>query len=233
MEEARQRGGGGRKRGRAQERAREDPRINLASELTRKDTCPIETRPFCGFCGGALRGPTIAPTIALRCRVAAGMLRARDGKCHRTRKQLLRRPARGPRGPLAAGCPPLKAQSPSSPPSSRVSNKSDLPQSIVRRGGEGDGRGTGTGDRGPEEREKEAEKERKGKKKRKDGGRARRATGRRTLGPQLLRIGARDVRGTNCADFYEARELPRTPPDRLDDSRARSLHTCVVLQNLL
>lgn len=152
MEEARQRGGGGRKRGRAQERAREDPRINLASELTRKDTCPIETRPFCGFCGGALRGPTIAPTIALRCRVAAGMLRARDGKCHRTRKQLLRRPARGPRGPLAAGCPPLKAQSPSSPPSSRVSNKSDLPQSIVRRGG-GGGR-EGDGDRGPGTRRK-------------------------------------------------------------------------------
>lgn len=84
-----------------------------------------------------LRGPMgrIARRSCIAVVVAAGILRARGGKCHRTRKQLLR-----PAGALGALWQPDALHLRLTPflfPStvhSRVSDKSDLPQSTAWQG---------------------------------------------------------------------------------------------------
>lgn len=78
-----------------QKLVREDPRINLASELTRKGTCPLRFALL-----RFLRGPT-GPSSGVAVAVAAGVLES-GGKCHRTRKQLLRP---GPSGPFGSRMP--------------------------------------------------------------------------------------------------------------------------------
>lgn len=121
-----------RRRRRKWERAREEPRINLASELTRKGTCPIEVRPSAVFAGPY--GSHRASGVALRCRCCCRCC----GHAESAGRQVSSHPktaalaGRGPRGPLAAGCPPLKTHSPSASTFlARVSDKSDLPQSTA------------------------------------------------------------------------------------------------------
>lgn len=181
--------------------AREDPKINLSSELTRKGTCPIEVRPSAVFAGpyGSLR----APMLHCCCRCRGHPESARGGKCHRTRKQLLRSA-----GALGALWQPdalhlrLPPSLPLHPPLSsiwqiRSSAKHSMAESRMRKKSEREGR--------KKERKKEREREWKRERKRSPPPPPPRRSA--NSGPQRVE---RNVRRTNCADFYKTRELRGT-----------------------
>lgn len=162
--------------------------------MTRKGTCPIEVRPSAVFAGPY--GSQRAPTLHCCCRCCGHPESTRGGKCHRTRKQLLR-----PAGALGALWQPdalhlrLTPFLPLHPLLSsiwqiRSSAKHSMAGSRMKK------------KVGKKKNEEEREKERESEWEKEKGARRRRRRSANS-GPQRVE---RDVYRTNCADFYETRE---------------------------